>query len=747
MDDLIGRRFKDYRIDSELGRGGMAIVYLAEQSIGLDIRKVALKILPRHFLKSQDDKALNARKRFDNELSISRMLQHPQVLRYYDHGTLDGMPYIVTQYMLGGTLADMLAEYEQLDPQLTLHYVMQIAAGLDYIHTKDVIHQDIKPRNMLLSEQQDNLVISDFGISRRVSDSHERMIGSRPYMAPERFSRGPITPAVDIYGLGITTYELLVGDTPFGRDESQQMYRHLNERIPSIHDRQPDIPPQVDKVLEKALAKEPKHRYQTATQFTEALKDAIDTPYSPSIPPPPERRQPRLLLILVAALVLVVSILGVGFAFWGRQEDESTANNMNVAESATSTATLEIATTEAPNEAAITTEITTTPTPTEEPIIPLFGGGSGVLGFNAAGSGYRADVDCLINERQDCLPVPEVMQSSTFDPRLETWSPDGNWLAFSANGGYLFVASQDEDDPLQISKNASVDPSWSSDGSQLAYAMSDTSRSDIYNIWVLDTACLNSGNPTCLEESKALTSLTGYEHAPQWSPDNSTLAFLQEQTSTLDEIFIVSSDGGQPVQLSRAGYNATNQRWLTDSSGLLFIESFSTSGQQPSTYFWDSTLSYIPRSGGDPVDLLQITLGDYFFGEQGLGMFEISPDGETVIISMVSNGIEDLELYLLDLSCLAAPDTCADNLIQLTDNIVDDLFPIWSPDGSTVAYLRGRNTRTGDIHELSARNSSADIFVMDIQRALDGSGEAAVTQATTLGFVDIAQPVWQPALE
>lgn len=276
--DLTGQTLGQYEIGQQLGKGGMATVYLARQtSIG---RTVALKIMPAYFM--HDPSFLQ---RFEREVQVIAKLQHPRILPVYDYGELEGRPYLVMAYMSGGTIADRIKD-GPLPLDEVIRIVEQIAEGLDHAHRKGVIHRDFKPSNVLLDENG-NAHLADFGIAK-VSESTVQLtgsgiVGTPAYMAPEMANQGIVTPSIDIYALGITIYEMLTGQFPYSGDTPLRvMMAHATAPIPNVRDLNPDCPPAVANVVRKAMAKNPDERYATAGEMAVALRAAAEGRYEPA---------------------------------------------------------------------------------------------------------------------------------------------------------------------------------------------------------------------------------------------------------------------------------------------------------------------------------------------------------------------------------------------------------------------------------------------------------------------------------
>ncbi len=269
--DLTGKTLGQYTISRRLGQGGMATVYLAEQtSIG---RQVALKIMPSYFM--HDPTFLE---RFNQEVKVIARLQHPRILPVYDYGDFEGQPYIVMAYMSGGTLSDRIRNDGPMPLDEVVRLVKQIAEGLDHAHRAGIIHRDFKPSNVLL-DNSGNVYLADFGIAK-VSESTAQLtgsaiIGTPTYMAPEMADQGIVSPSIDIYALGVTIYEMLTGQYPYvGDTPLRVMMAHVNNPIPDVLATRPNLPVGVSEVLRRAMAKNPGARYTTAAELAADLDAA-----------------------------------------------------------------------------------------------------------------------------------------------------------------------------------------------------------------------------------------------------------------------------------------------------------------------------------------------------------------------------------------------------------------------------------------------------------------------------------------
>ncbi|MFN2140795.1 MAG: bifunctional serine/threonine-protein kinase/formylglycine-generating enzyme family protein [Candidatus Promineifilaceae bacterium] len=260
MDEKIGR----YEIRREIGRGGMATVYLAYDPRFR--RHVAIKVLPRQF--THDPKYLA---RFEQEARTIGALEHPAIVPVYDFGETNDAPYLVMRYMPGGSLRERLKD-KPLPLEGVLLTLQHLAPALDHAHKLGIIHRDLKPANILFDEDG-RPYLGDFGVARLADMSQTLSITGTPaYMSPEQVEAGrQLDGRSDLYALGVMLYEMLSGCKPFESDTpAGQMMMHLLEPVPDISQANPNLPPGTQQVIERAMAKEPADRYQSAVALAAA---------------------------------------------------------------------------------------------------------------------------------------------------------------------------------------------------------------------------------------------------------------------------------------------------------------------------------------------------------------------------------------------------------------------------------------------------------------------------------------------
>jgi serine/threonine protein kinase len=262
------KKIDRYEIRGELGRGGMATVYLAHDPIFN--RDVAVKVLPKETL--QDSTSY---KRFQHEAQIIGSIEHPAIVPVYDFGEENGQPYLVMRYLGGGSLASRISA-GPLSIIDTGKVLARIGAALDAAHAKGIVHRDLKPANILF-DQYGEAYLRDFGISK-VSEvtttlTGSAIIGTPAYMSPEQINGEPkVDGRTDIYALGIILYEMLTGARPFKADTpAQMMMKHLASRAPRLPEDRSDIPAGANEILERAMEKTPDFRFQKASELANAF--------------------------------------------------------------------------------------------------------------------------------------------------------------------------------------------------------------------------------------------------------------------------------------------------------------------------------------------------------------------------------------------------------------------------------------------------------------------------------------------
>jgi eukaryotic-like serine/threonine-protein kinase len=303
-----------YRSPRRIGRGAMGDIYLAtDDLLG---REVAVKVLAERYAADE-----GIRQRFKREaLAAARLSGEPGAITIFDVGDWDGRPFIVMEYLGGGSLEDRLRRDGAQPPGRVLAWLDGAAAALDAAHRHGIVHRDVKPANLLLDDRG-AVRVADFGIASAAGmDSMTltgTVLGTAGYLSPEQAEGKRAGPASDVYSLAVVAYELLSGERPFERDsQTAEAAAHVNAPVPSIAERCKNLPREVDPVLQRALAKNPTARYRSAHEFVSELRDAMRRSAGTTVafapPPPPARPAAQrsggrrilvpILLLLAAAI-------------------------------------------------------------------------------------------------------------------------------------------------------------------------------------------------------------------------------------------------------------------------------------------------------------------------------------------------------------------------------------------------------------------------------------------------------------
>lgn len=327
-DRLVGATLLNqrYRLLSELGQGGMARVYKAQDTrLG---RTVAIKILREQY--SGDRSFLL---RFQEEARAVAALSHPNIVGVYDVGQDDGTYYIVMEHVEGVTLKELIEKQGALAVDVAIRLADQICAGLNFAHGKGIVHRDVKPQNVLVTSDL-HAKITDFGIARALNaptvEKANEVFGTVHYISPEQAQGHAATPASDIYSMGVMLYEMLAGRLPFpGNSPAAVATKHLREQPRPLYEIQPRVPPTLSDIVLQAMAKDPQDRFSSAARLGETLRGYIDfvegrtglirqgklvstekATLDSSVRP--QRRRGMDWLLIIFGLITLILILGLG---------------------------------------------------------------------------------------------------------------------------------------------------------------------------------------------------------------------------------------------------------------------------------------------------------------------------------------------------------------------------------------------------------------------------------------------------
>ncbi|MBA3403990.1 MAG: serine/threonine-protein kinase, partial [Gemmatimonadaceae bacterium] len=517
-----------YAIEREIGRGGMATVYLA-RDLRHD-RRVALKLLLAEL------GAILGPERFLSEIRVTANLQHPNLLPLFDSGEADGRLFYVMPFVEGESLRHRLAREKQLPIAEALRIATACASALDYAHRNHVIHRDLKPENILLSAGQP--VIADFGIALAVSNAGGARItqsglslGTPQYMSPEQAAGDrDIDGRSDIYSLACVVYEMLTGDPPHtGSTVQAVIAKVLVEKPRSARSQRERIPEHVDAAIERALAKIPADRWATAGEFGQALTDPSMTSAahelggsgtSPRSYAPRTRAAARIRLFVWPAVAGIAVMMAV--AAWWKLSSTPADKPITFVEALPPNAKLAI-----------------------EPSQVAFAPDGGSIVYSAIAGGSRR-----LYIRQLASPSARELPG-TDDAILPFFSPDSRWIAFATEAGVLFKVPVRGGPPVQIGRTpAWRGGAWSPSGDILL-----GSDSGLYRISAA------GGQAELLTQRDIAKGEHGHVQ-PMFLPDGRTFAFRVEAASRADDQLAVGSldekgyhllgvRGGNPIGLFR----------------------------------------------------------------------------------------------------------------------------------------------------------------------------------------------------
>ena len=350
---MVGETIADrYELEEVVGHGGMSTVYKAHDSL-LE-RNVALKVLHQQYNEDEDFV-----ERFKHEARSVAQLQHPNIVTVIDRGEEDGRQYIVFEFIDGENLKELVVRKGRLDLRDALEIAHEIARGLAFAHDHGLVHRDVKPQNVLLNGDG-RAKVTDFGIARSLDVDHGvtqtgTILGTSNYIAPEQASGQPVDAHTDVYSLGIVLYEMLTGELPFpGESFVAIAMKHIQEPSPNVLDVRGDIPLRVAEMIDRALEKDPEHRFPTMDAFAAEIEKSLaeldrgeDGAVTMVVPAaqrlrPQKHRKPvspvPLLIGLLGALAIAAVVVGL-FTFRGGGQDVRSARQSQLKASALTTPT------------------------------------------------------------------------------------------------------------------------------------------------------------------------------------------------------------------------------------------------------------------------------------------------------------------------------------------------------------------------------------------------------------------------
>jgi serine/threonine protein kinase len=646
-----------YRIEGQLGKGGMGAVFLAHD-LTLDI-KVAVK--------ENLSPSPESERQFRREARLLATLRHPNLPRVTDHFILEDRQYLVMDFVEGIDLHTQVAK-KPPTPDEVLTWAESICGALSYLHTRKppVIHRDIKPANLKL-QPGGNIVLVDFGIAK-VFDQSQTTTGARGltpgFSPPEQYGGQRTDARSDQYALAATLYSFLTNQRP--ADSIQRMLG--KEILQPVRNLNPAVSEHMEAALERALALKQEDRFPDMASFCMALagRMQLQTIRAPLKPPAPPKSRNVGLWISIGVLTLILIGGGAALALSGvlpfdgssTQPTETTVAAVAQPENTTTQTPIPHTATPVPEPSSTPTQ---TPTPTATTIV--IGGGGRIAFVSDREDGRTLQIWTMNADGSD----PRQLTFGPGDKRQPRWSTDGTKIIYAAPGGSdaygndlgldLFVINADRSgEPINLTESTGddFDPAWSPDGGQIAYT--STRVNSLKQVFVMSVEC-NPAPDTCsiTESPRNITLGYAIEYAPAWSPNGQTLAVIASINRAPGRIILRPAEGGEPswFDLQDRIIGADHLTWSSDGQFLTFSWLIKY-GQQ------EIYIAYAQSPGLDPISLTN-----------SLGNKEptFSPNNQWIVFTSTRD--QNPEIYIMTNN--------GSGQQNLTQDPGRDLQPDWQP--------------------------------------------------------------------
>jgi Tol biopolymer transport system component/predicted Ser/Thr protein kinase len=701
-----GQTVSHYRIGEKLGEGGMGVVYKATDT-RLD-RTVAVKFLPQHLT---SDAA--AKSRFVREAKTASALDHPNILTIHDIGeTEDGQLFIVMAYYEGRTLRELLGD-GRLDVARAVNLVSQVAAGLGKAHSQGIVHRDIKPDNIIVTDD-DHVKILDFGLAKLIDRTRVTeagmTVGTVAYMSPEQAGGRDADARSDVFSTGLVLYELLAGKPAFqGHQDLALLYAITNAEPEPIGTVRDDVPPALEETIAKALEKDPTSRHASG----EALKRDLDAVVpnaagsGGAAGAPTQRRGKRPLAYAVLTLVLAAALVAVTVTVRRQQVPDSQVRDSQITDSQALDS--RVADSQAPGGAfrkasAVTLHQITFAAGVEE--FPSFSRDGSQLVYCGEVAGFRQ----LFIKSIDGGEERQLTQSES-DNIQPVWSPDGATILFTRSntpggklqpgdifgeygGGDIWAYDVVSGTEARVVENA-FGPSYAPDGARIAF---DASWSGTRRIWTADD---RGRNPlqVSFDESEAVSHIS-----PRWSPDGKKIVF-QSSGATNFDIRVLDMRSRALVSVTDDAFQDLNPDWSARGDEI-FFSSYRSGGMN----VWRVLVDTL----GAPVGpARQLTTG----AGEDVQIAAASTGGRIAISILKLNA----DLWRLPLDPATLTQSGAPQPVVETTR--EDSRGAWSPNGKHIAFN-------------SDRRGNMNIWVHSLEEGRD--------RQLTEGPGGDYQPTWSP---